>query len=556
MPERFRRAWVPLLYLTASFVVFAPVWLNLDSRVVGQDDIDSGAIIWLYAWWPHALLDGTNPLITDALFVPEGFNLAWSPAHAGPAILLAPVTLAFGAQVAFNLAMLLSPPLAAWAAYALCRHLTGSLWPSVAGGWLFGFSPVVMGAMLGSAPNFSLVALLPVMVLLVVKRMQGELSQRRFVAFMAPLVAAQVLIGSEILAVATVFGGIALIIAAAVLPDQRRALAGVVGLLAASLALGALLVAPLLLTMLQPHVSPEHADPRAFVTDLFALFVPGDLQLGGAARGRWWDSLGVGHRSTGSGFLGLPLIAIGVAFAVAEWRHRRARVVALCAAVFVVASLGPELVAGGRARGVPLPWEPFVHLPLVRYALPLRFTVFAFLALSVLLAMWLSRRPTRARWALALLALAVLVPAVGSPVLSAKADDPPFFRTDAWKSQLRPGDNVMTVPTYGRGSRWAARTDIGFRMAGGYVGALPSSYTRYRAFGELSPLPKRQPLTEAELRRFVAAKDVTVVLLEPGQNLGLERMLVRMGARPQTSGGISVYRLRGGSSASETGTGP
>ncbi len=80
MPERFRRAWVPLLYLTASFVVFAPVWLNLDSRVVGQDDIDSGAIIWLYAWWPHALLDGTNPLITDALFVPEGFNLAWSPA--------------------------------------------------------------------------------------------------------------------------------------------------------------------------------------------------------------------------------------------------------------------------------------------------------------------------------------------------------------------------------------------------------------------------------------------------------------------------------------------
>ncbi len=118
---------------------------------------------------------------------------------------------------------------------------------------------------------------------------------------------------------------------------------------------------------------------------------------------------------------------------------------------------------------------------------------------------------------------------------SAEADDPPFFRTPAWKAHLRPDDNVMTVPTYGRGSRWAARTDIGFRMAGGYVGSLPTSYTRFRAFRELSPLPSGVPVTEAEFRRFIEAKGVTAVVVEEGENPGLQRLLVRSLARTSRS---------------------
>ncbi len=257
---------MPLLYLGASLVVFGPVWLNLDSTVVGQDDIDSGAIIWLYAWWPHAVFDGSNPLITDAIFVPEGYNLAWSPAHVGPAIL----THAGHAAVRrrrfrSTSSCCLSPPLSAWAAYALCRHVTGSVWPAVLGGLLFGFSPNLLGAMRGSAPNFSLVALLPLMVLLVIKRTEGSLSARRFVALMTLALVAQLITGSEVLAAATLFALFAFAIAMLVMPEQRRVMVRTLGLLAVSYALAGLVLTPLLLTMLEPHVSPEHANPRTFV---------------------------------------------------------------------------------------------------------------------------------------------------------------------------------------------------------------------------------------------------------------------------------------------------
>ena len=37
-----------------------------------------------------------------------------------------------------------------------------------------------------------------------------------------------------------------------------------------------------------------------------------------------------------------------------------------------------------------MPWTPFAELPFLRYAIPLRFTLYAFLAAAVIVALWLA----------------------------------------------------------------------------------------------------------------------------------------------------------------------
>ena len=87
--------------------------------------------MWFFAWWPHALLHGLNPFVTHVMFVPDGFNLTWATGMPGPSLLLAPITLAFGPAVTWNVIQLASPALSAWTAFLLCRHVTRRTAPSL-----------------------------------------------------------------------------------------------------------------------------------------------------------------------------------------------------------------------------------------------------------------------------------------------------------------------------------------------------------------------------------------------------------------------------------------
>ena len=101
-----------------------------------------------------------EPVRLHAIYAPDGINLAWATTVPGLALPFAPVTILFGPVVAYNLAALLMPALGAWTAYLLCRYLTGSLWASVVGGYLFGFSAYMLGQQLAHL-HMTAVFLLP-----------------------------------------------------------------------------------------------------------------------------------------------------------------------------------------------------------------------------------------------------------------------------------------------------------------------------------------------------------------------------------------------------------
>lgn len=527
------------LYIALSLAFFAlPVAGDLGSTSISADDIDASAYMWFFGWWPHALLEGLHPIQTDLIFVPEGYNLAWTTAMPGPSLVLAPVTLAFGPLATWNTIMVAGPALAAFTAFLLCRELTGALAPSLAGGYVFGFSPYVLANLQGG-PNLVLVALVPVLVLLVVRHARGTLGGRAFVVLMALALAFQFLTSTEVLLMAGVFGAIALAAALVLLPDWRERLIATIRLLALASLAAVAIVSPLLWYMLfEQHTVPEQA-LKGFPVDLASIVVPSPYfeiastheQGGGPAY------------ANGFGYLGVPLSLLLVLFALEARRRRAARILLVVLAATVVGSLGRELVVAGEATGIPMPWALVDWIPGLEYAIPVRFTGFTFLAAGVAVALWLGWQRGRWRWALAAVAVAFILPNAGNTIWRTPLADPPLFANDAEGSVVGERDRVITVPAWGANMRWHANAGFDFRMAGGYVGAFPESYLRYPTWHTLLS-GRLTPGYAAELRRFVRDKGVTAVLVDETRPGPWRQLFGTLGVQPRRAGGVLVYRLR------------
>jgi hypothetical protein len=537
--------WPPLLYAVLAAAFWGP-WIFGDpsSTIVAADETDPSAYLWLFSWWPHAVAHGLDPFVTDRIFVPGGFNLAWTVSMPGPSLLLAPVTVALGGTVTWNLLSFAAPVLAGWVACSLCREAGAAPIPSLLGGYLFGFSPYMLTQLQG-APQLALIALLPLLVLLVVRHVRGAMSDRRFFVLAAIVLTAQILTSTEILATTVVFGSLALVAAWALLAEQRAALRRTTLVLIGALGGMAILSAPLLFAALfRERTLPHHA-LLGFSADLVSFVVPGNLvaasaeQVGGQSPG--W--------ATQTAYFGVPLLVLVGLFG---WEHRARGSVRLLVGAFIVsaiAALGTSLIVAGHDTDIPLPWAPLAELPLLQYAIPLRFSAFAFLPAAIILALWLTWRPRASRWALGALVVASFLPAIGSAAWHTRLVDPPFFRGGAAERLLRDDDHVLIIPTVGRSMRWHAQADFRFHMAGGYLGAVPQAYTRYPLWGRLASAfdataAEVTARSRSQLRRFVADKGVTAIVIEDRAAAEWRPLIDTLGVRPIVTDGVLVYRLR------------
>lgn len=543
---RPRRGWLdelwPLgLYVALSVALFGiPVIGHLGSHIIAADQLDSSADIWFLAWWPHALLHGLNPFVTHAMFYPEGYNLTWATSMPLPAMVAAPITLGFGPAVSWNLIELAAPALSAWTAFLLCRNVVGRTLPSLVGGYVFGFSPYILVHLTGS-PMLALVPLLPVFVLLVLRRLQDSIGARRFVVEMALSLAAQYLIYAEVLVTSTLFGAVALLLAFVLYTERRRALLQTVKLLAIAYAAALVLVSPFLYYFFfGRHYPPANTH---FPADLSSFVLPPPLVAVKAHSG---------FAFSGETYLGLPLVALIVLFVWQRRRSRAAPLAALSLAVAGVACLGGELTIHGHRIGIWMPWRLLEGLPLLRYVIPVRLALYVTLPAALIVAMWLAEpRSTAPRsrhafsWGLAVLAVAFIVPAVGNASWNTAIADPPFFQHHAYRAYLESSDHVLTVPVWGPNERWLADAGFPFALSAGYAGqGFPASYTRYPTWNTLLSA-RLTPDYAAQLRRFIAAEQVTAIVVEQGYPGPWRKLFGTLGKRAVSTGGVLVYRLRG-----------
>jgi hypothetical protein len=474
----------------AVFVGYAAVSLAYFGRALAEHPgsewlgsrVDGEAFIWSFAWWPHAIGHLINPFSTNVVYAPTGVNLAWATTSPALSLAFSPLTIAFGPVVAFNVAALLLPALAAWTAYLLCRHLTGSLWASLVAGYLFGFSSALIQDALWGDPNVGGVFLLPLIVLVVVRYLQAELSRRALAWRLGVLLALQLLISTEVALTASLVGGLALSLAFWLVPGTRTRLRAALIPIAAGYGVGGLLAAPFVVYALLGV--PSMSLPGALVSsDLLNIVVPWwAIGLGGSTFGTFSERF-----PEGSVYLGVPVVLIVGTFA---WRARGRPVARFLVALLLTClllALGSTLHVDGR-KSIPLPWRAVSHLPVFGNVLPFRFTVYLSLAAAVIVALWTAE--SRGRFYarplfLPVLAVAALVPAVWTSSFRETAfshpESPAFFTDGLYKTCIPPNETMAMFP-FGSASDsllWQAETGFPFRLAVDGLGTGTAAWTTF-----------------------------------------------------------------------------
>jgi hypothetical protein len=219
-------------------------------------------------------------------------------------------------------------------------------------------------------------------------------------------------------------------------------------------------------------------------------------------------------------YLGLPLILI----LVLQLRELRCRPylkpLLLSLLVMVILSLGPTLHLANVATRLWLPWSLALDLPLIRQALPNRFSMYVALAAGLTAALWLSAarngRERAGRYALAALACLCLIP--NTTMLRHWTPLPlqPFFEPQNVAASIEKDANVIILPYDGPSLLWQWQSGMRFTQSGGYVGFTPLLEVENWPVVSCLFTGKAGPSFESDLSGFCVAHRVSAILVGPG----------------------------------------
>jgi hypothetical protein len=539
--------WAAVLYLGAALALFGEPLLHGGNECVcfGSDETIP---TWGFEWFPYAITHGLNPFYTHLVYVPKGFDVALATVMPGAALLLAPVTFTAGPLAAYNLGVIISPALAAFFAFLLGRRLTGRFWPALFGGWIFGFSSYMLGQMIAHL-HLTVVFLVPAIVLLALRRLDGELSRRAFVGLMVICLVLQISFATEVFATLTLFGAVALALAYLFAEERMRSrLLALLRSLILAYAITAVVAAPYLYYALQPGglpILPTRNDH--FSSDLLSFVVPSALVKVGGIRFLSTSRTFEAGIIEGGSYLGLPLLGMTLLAVKRGWSRPQTRVLISSAVIAAVCSLGGYLQLS-QNTGIPMPWWPATHLPVLGLMIPSRFAMFTSLALALLASWWLTVSAHKLlAWALAALSVACLWPAADRGYWKYTKPLPALFTSAHYRNVIGPRDIALLVPVGPRGYSmlWQAETHLRFRMASGYLPPpeSPNPYKQDPIYPMLS-LGLPVPSVQDAARSFLARHHVTVAVVDP--QLPAARpwlgILTRLGWRPKSVGGAIVLR--------------
>lgn len=538
------------LYAAISLTCFARALPgHLGNFYIGRDT-DPPQTMWFFNWWRFSLSHGLNPFTTDLVWAPRGINLAWTALVPLPAWVSIPLQAAVGEPATYNIIVILMLPLAALSAFLLCRRVTGAFWPSILGGYIFGFSPYMLGQVL---EHLVLIAVFPVplVVLLTLKKLDGDISARRFATLLAALLAVQFLCSVELFATLTMVGGFALLLALALFDGDLRA--RLVGLLApamAGYAMAGAVLSPYLFYLLA-HGFPHDSVwlPGNYSADLLAFLVPTEALMLGTARAAATISRTLdGHISENGAYLGIAIIVFVEVFRRRYWRVPAAKFLTILFVVLVIAAMGPTLHVAGRP-GIWLPWAIVGRLPLVSIALPVRLMMYAFLVVAVMVATWFSASAARPlmKWIAAAVILFSIAPNPHASFWVSKLEIPAFFTDRTYAAELAPREIIVPLPWGQKGNSmyWQLQSDMYFRMAGGYTGEFaPFEFARMPVakyfYGGID-----LPEAGDQLKAYIARFGVQAVIADPNEaNFeSFKRTLASLGVAALNEKGVWIYKI-------------
>jgi hypothetical protein len=557
-----------LAYFAISVIPYWDFWMAGGTRIAGKGG-DVADETWFLSWVPYALLHAHNPLVTNWGNFPSGVNGVANTSVPLLGFLGTPVTLASGAFATATLLFTIAFPLSAWSAYLLLRYWIRWRPAAFAGGLLYGFSPYLAAQGLG---HLNLVFVpLPPLIFLVLCRIAAPGPRKPWAggAVLALLCVAQFFISIEVLASTVIIGATGLLAAAVVHPTAARErwkpIARAAGFGSGVTAL--LLAYPFWLLVAGPErIAGPVQETSLYRGNLLAPVIPDSSMYFRVARLVPLADTFSGNTSENGLYLGIPLVLVLIAGAVALRRRPVMKVACAVTAVAFVLALGSRLTVGRYVwKAVPLPGAVLARLPLLDNTIAVRYSLYVTLGAALILGLTLEglsdrlgdrlggRRPAVAAGAacgaLACLALVPLVPAW--PYSARVTQVPPYFTSASVKAI--PGGSVAVTypfPTSADATPmlWQIAANMRFKSPGGRF-ILPASapvlveqaFTQLAAGHRLAMTSGLRCRLLGELRSW----HVRAVLVQPsGQRPALVMPFFEwlLGRPPDTrSGGISAW---------------
>lgn len=536
-----------VIYLAAWIIGWTyPLLSHLHQTQLYQTSEDPNFYTWSLRWWPYALSHGLNPLFSNQIGAPAGFNLAWTTTVPPVALLAAPITALAGPVASLNLLTIAAPPLCGWLAFVVLRRLTGRFWAALLGGAIFSLSPYEIGHALNGQLNLTFNMLVPLMVYLVLLWRDGKLNRAWFVSLMALAMIVQFYVFLETYAELTVIWIAALLIAYALAGPGRPVVARLARQVGAAYLVALVVAGPYLWYALSHYPKAFSRSPSSAGFDLANLVVPRPNRAFGVN----WLGTFSSHLplSSGQGYVGIPLLVIFVALAVRTWSATLTRFLVIMFVVVLALAVGPDLVIG-TLHFASVPWARLWYLPVARSALPYRFMMFGYLTLAAVIAVWvakpvLGRWRQASRWLLALVAVAVVLADVPGPVLDPSPPNWPmasFITTGEYQHYLHRGEIVLVVSGRDNAAMlYQADTNFYMRVAGGYINmALTPNDLPPQAQALVHP----SPAIEAQFLAYVRKAGIQAILVELAWKPAWAGVFDDMGFRGRAVGGFMLYQV-------------
>jgi hypothetical protein len=389
----------------------------------------------------------------------------------------------------------------------------------------------------------------------------GTLGRTGFMIWMAVALALEFYTFTEAFFDVTLVIAAALVIGFAVAGRAaRRTVARLAGLITISYVGAAALTSPYLLDELRNLPPGLTRNSSGFSMPLFALVVPRPDRMWGL------PALAEFSRTHPAGaYVGIPLLVLLLVFAVVTWSSKLTRLLVITFVVIIAFAAGPDLVVAGRPVFT-LPWSALWNLPIARSVEAVRFILFGYLVLAIVLALWLaapvsSRLLLAARWGLAVLALAAIFadlptlaeavavpppayqPAI--PSLQATNTLPAFITDGLYRRYLKPGETVVVLSHRGNaGMLFQAYTDFYFRNAGGFINASLNSVDALPQ--PVALLSDPNPARELGFFSYLNSAGVGAIIVERAWSEKWMYIFGTLGLRSTTVGGVTVYRTNPG----------
>ncbi len=541
-----------MIYLALAAALSLPDLLHAGhGAVIGRANRDTTAFLWYLAWWPYAISHHINPFYIHAVWQPTGVNAAWITSIPALAIVLWPITKLWGATVALNTTLLLSPALSAWAAYGMNLEICDAFWPSLFGGWLFGFSVYEITQMQYDL-NLAVLFMLPAGVWLFVRRLRGRMGRITFVAAFAMLWCFEFGVFTEAFAISVLFGGLILLMVLTMARGDvdfpalwRTAAESVLSLVVAVAVLTPLFLLPLV----QGYTRGVIWSRSINSVDLASLIMPSQYVWFGAgwARHLWQQFPATGAIPSQVGYLGVPLILLLGIYFRKSFSSRTGLLLLIIISTAILLSLGPRLKVLGYSIWCSLPWFYVLHLPLMDKALPFRVFSYATLAASAASALWLAGTdPLRRKWVLSSMVILTLFPNIPAGIGTGRYANPPFFRQGYCRHYLRPNETVLILPFVSHlpVMLWQEENGFRFSMVNGFTGWIPVNFKWPRYISACLALRSAPPSDYGpQLMQFLHAHHVGAVILTSHPGPISEAAIAPLHARPIHIGGVWLYRV-------------